>query len=181
MLASLIVMRQHAPSASSLSCIAVALLAASHSTLAQTRIDGHWIVQYEYETRGVHVGTPQLITDSARMSLRQRGDSVIGEWQAIVPAGEAPAHPRVLRGTIRGETVRLHVDPNVQESEGYFAEIGREIVDFLKEHIHGIPPMTTQIELTVRGDALTGSRWSASADGATETTHRSLRGAREKL
>jgi hypothetical protein len=181
MLAFNTVFRQHASVASRLSSIAMVILVTSRPAFAQAKADGRWIVQYEHETRGVHVGTPQLVTDSARVTLRQRGDSVLGEWQAIVPAGDAPAHPRVLRGTIRGEIVRLQLDPNVQESEGYFAEIGREIVDFLKEHIHGIPPMITQLELTLRGDAFSGSRWSASADGSTETTRRPLRGSREKL
>ena len=181
MLAFNTVFRQHALVASRVSCIAVALLLASRSAFAQAKLDGRWIVQYEHETRGIHGANPQLVTDSAHVTLRQRGDSVLGEWQGIVPAGNAPAHPRVLRGTIRGEIVRLQIDPSVQESEGYFAEIGREIMDFLKEHIHGIPPMITQLELTVRGDALSGSRWSASPDGSAETTHRPLRGDREKL
>ncbi len=181
MLAFNTVFRQHTSVALRLSCVAVALLVASRSSFAQAKVDGRWIVQYEHEARGIHGANPQLVTDSARVTLRQRGDSVLGEWQGIVPAGDAPAHPRVLRGTIRGEIVRLQIDPNVQESEGYFAEIGREIVDFLKEHIHGIPPMITQLELIVRGDALSGSRWSASADGSAEGTHRPLRGAREKL
>src|SRR4051812_8058487 len=144
MLAFDTVFRQRASAASRLCCIAVALLVASRPAFAQGKVDGRWIVQYEHEARGIHGANPQLVTDSARVTLRQQGDSVHGEWQAIVPAGEAPARPRVLRGTIRGEIVRLQVDPNVQESEGYFAEIGREIVDFLKEHIHGIPPMITQ-------------------------------------
>jgi hypothetical protein len=173
--------RQHVSTASRPFFVAVAFIAASRSAFAQTKVDGRWIVQYEHETRGLHAGTPQLVTDSARITLRQRADSVLGEWQAIVPAGDTPARPRVLRGTIRGETVRLEIDPSVQESDGYFAEIGREIVDFLKEHIHGIPPMITHLELTVRGDALSGSRWSASADASTETTHHPLRGARERL
>jgi len=181
MLAFITVLRQHASVASRMSCIAVALLVASRSSFAQAKADGRWIVQYEHEARGIHGANPTLVTDSARITLRQRGDSVLGEWQAIVPVGDAPAHPRVLRGTIRGDVVRLQIDPNVQESEGYFAELGREIMDFLKEHIHGIPPMITQLELTVRGDTLSGSRWSASADGSAETTHHPVRGAREKL
>ena len=181
MLAIHTMIRQRASGATRVSCIAVALLVAPRSAFAQGKVDGRWIVQYEHEARGIHGTNPQLVTDSARVTLRQHGDSVLGEWQAIVPAGDAPAHPRVLRGTIRGEIIRLQIDPNVQESEGYFAEIGREIMDFLKEHIHGIPPMITQLELTVRGDAFSGLRWSASADGSAETTHRQLRGAREKL
>src|SRR6476620_3091455 len=87
---------------------------------AQSRVVGKWLVRYEHETRGVHVGTPQLVVDSVRMTLRQRGDSILGEWQAIVAPGETAAHPRDLRGIARGDTVRMQLDPNIAESEGFF-------------------------------------------------------------
>ena len=146
---------------------------------AQSKVVGRWIVRYEHETRGVHVGTPQLVVDSVRMTLRQRGDSILGEWQAIAPAGETP-HPRDLRGIARGDTVRLQLDPNISESEGFFSELGREIIEFLKTHVHGIPPMTPIVEVAVRGDSLLGARWSASADFSVETPRRALTAIREK-
>jgi hypothetical protein len=113
------------------------------------------------------------------MTLRQKGDSIFGEWQPIASAGETPPSPRTLVGVLRGETARLEIDPNVAATEGYFAELGREIVEFMKEHIHGIAPTTTKLELTARGDSLIGSRWLAAADG-TESARRSLSGIREK-
>src|SRR6476619_7962935 len=86
---------------------------------AQSKVVGRWLVRYEHETRGVHVGTPQLVIDTVRMTLRQRGDSILGDWQAIVAPGEI-AHSRELRGVVRGDTVRLQLDPNIGESEGFF-------------------------------------------------------------
>ena len=154
------------------------LLLAASTAGAQSKVTGKWLVRYEHETRGVHVGTPQLVVDTVRMTLRQRGDSILGEWQAIAPAGET-AHPRDLRGVMRGDTVRLQLDPNIGESEGFFAELGREIVEFLKTHIHGIPPMTPIIEVAIRGDSLVGARWSASADFRIESPRRTLTAVRE--
>jgi hypothetical protein len=158
------------------------LLAASlvgSSAAAQSQVVGRWIVRYEHETRGVHVGTPQLVVDSVRMTLRQRGDSILGEWQAIVPAGET-ARPRDLRGVARGDTIRMQLDPNIAESEGFFSELGREIIEFLKTHVHGIPPMTPIIEFSIRGDSLVGARWSASADLSVQSPRRALTAVRDK-
>ena len=160
---------------------AATIAATPHALQAQAGITGKWLVHYEHEIRTGHMGTGQsrIVVDSVHVMLRQKGDSIVGEWQAIAPPGETPPGPRTLAGILGGETVRLEVDPNVAATEGYFAELGREIVEFMKEHIHGIPPTTTRIELTARGDSLVGARWSSSTDG-TESTRRSLRGIREK-
>jgi hypothetical protein len=170
------------PNSLSLLLVAAALSASSRPAGAQSKFVGRWLVRYEHEARGIHVqvGTPQVVVDSVRMILRQRGDSILGDWQAIPAAGEAPPHPRELRGMIRRDTVRMQLDPNIQESEGFFSEMGREIVEFLKEHIHGIPPMTPFVEVTLRGDSLVGARWSASADFGAETPRRSMWAVREK-
>jgi hypothetical protein len=148
---------------------------------AQAKVTGKWLVRYEHEVRGGHMGsgTSRLVIDSVRITLRQKGDSILGEWQPIATAGETPPSPRTLVGVLRGETARLEVDPSVAATDGYFAELGRELVEFIKEHVHGIPPMTTRLELTSRGDSLIGSRWTASPEG-TETSRRSLSGIREK-
>jgi hypothetical protein len=158
----------------------VVLSLSAASVSGQSKVVGQWIVRYEHETRGVHVGTPQTIVDTVRMTLRQRADSILGDWQPVTPAGETPPHPRDLRGVIRGDTVRIQLDPNIAESEGFFAELGREIVEFLKTHVHGIPPMTPIIELALRGDSLVGARWSASADFSIESPRRALSAVREK-
>jgi hypothetical protein len=156
----------------------VALATFSGDAIAQSKVVGRWIVCYEHETRGVHIGMPALTVDTVRLTLRQRGDSILGEWQPMGPTGETAAVPRPVRGVLRGETVRAELDP--VPGEGFFSELGREVVDFLKEHVHGIPPMTPQLELILRGDSLVGTRWSASADGAAETSRQSLRAIREK-
>jgi len=147
---------------------------------AQAPVTGKWLVRYEHEVRSGHLGGPlvsRIVTDTVRVTLRQKGDSILGEWQVIVPSGETPPSPRTLVGVLRGETARLEVDPSVAATDGYFAELGREVVEFMKEHIHGISPTTTRLELTTHGDSLVGSRWSSSADGS-ESTRRSLKGIR---
>jgi hypothetical protein len=150
------------------------------SSQAQSGVTGKWLVQYEHEIRSGHLGSPlvsRTVIDTVHVTLRQKGDSILGEWQAIAPAGETPPSPRTLVGILRGETARLEIDPNVAATEGYFAELGREIAEFMKEHVHGIAPTTTRIELTARGDSVVGARWSSSTDG-TESPRRSLKGIR---
>ena len=162
--------------------LAATIAIVPHTSQAQTGITGKWFVHYEHEVRSGHLGGPlvsRMVTDTVHITLRQKGDSILGEWQAIAAAGETPPSARTLVGVLQGDTARLEIDPNVAATEGYFAELGREIVEFLKEHIHGITPTTMKLELTARGDSLVGSRWSSSADG-TESTRRSLRGIRAK-
>lgn len=160
----------------------IVVLIAPVEARAQSKVTGKWLVRYEHEVRVGHMGTvtSQIVTDTVRVTLRQKGDSILGEWQSVVAPGETPKPPKLLVGTTRGETARLEFDPNVTNTEGYFSELGREIVEFLKERVHGIQPMTTKLELTVRGDSLIGTRWSSSADGVTETSRRSVIGVREK-
>jgi hypothetical protein len=162
--------------------LAATIAIVPHPSQAQTGITGKWLVRYEHEVRSGHFGGPlvsRMVTDTVHITLRQKGDSILGEWQAIVSPGVTPASPRTLVGVLRGETAHLEIDPDVAATEGYFAELGREIVEFIKEHVHGISPTTTKLELTARGDSLIGARWSSSADG-TESARRSLRGIRAK-
>jgi hypothetical protein len=163
-------------------CATLATLASMPGSLhAQSKVTGKWLVRYEHEVRSGHMGSgpSRVVTDSVHVTLRQKGDSIVGEWQAIASIGETPANPRTLIGVFRGETARLEIDPSVAATDGYFAEMGRELVEFIKEHVHGIQPTTAKLELSLRGDSLIGSRWSSSPDG-TETTRRSLVGVREK-
>jgi hypothetical protein len=158
------------------------ILVAPAEARAQSKVTGKWLVRYTHEVRSGHMetGASSIVVDTVHVTLRQKGDSILGEWQGIAAAGETPRVPKSLIGIVRGDTARLEVDPNVTTTEGYFSELGRELVEFLKEHVHGIPPMTTKLELTTRGDSLVGSRWSSSADGATTTTRSTLIGVREK-
>jgi hypothetical protein len=160
---------------------AATLVSLPQSMAAQSKVAGKWLVRYEHEVRTGHMGSgpAHIVIDTVHLTLRQKGDSILGEWQAIPLAGETPPSPRTLVGVVHGETANLEVDPSVAATEGYFAELGREFVEFMKQHVHGIPPMTTRLELVARGDSLVGSRWTSAPDG-TETTRRSLLGLREK-
>jgi hypothetical protein len=158
----------------------IGLQTAARAQGTQSHVVGRWIVRYERDAAGMHDTSPRLVIDSASMALVQRGDSILGEWKSIAANSDPRSRGRELRGLLRRDTVRLQFDPSVAESEGFFSEMGREIVEFLKEHIHGIPPMTKVLEFTMRGDSLIGTRWSASPDYSTETPRHPMWAIREK-
>ena len=110
------------------------IVAMPYPSQAQAGVTGKWLIRYEHEVRSGHLGSPlvsRIVTDTVHMTLRHKGDSIFGEWQPIASAGETPPSPRTLVGVLRGETARLEIDPNVAATEGYFAELGREIVEFM--------------------------------------------------
>ena len=82
--------------------------------------------------------------------LRTRGDSVFGYWQAPSSPGDQPPEPSSIRGTIRGDSVHVQVDPPAPD--GLLAEWGHDIVQFLKTYVHDMPPMTTYLDFVARGD-----------------------------
>src|SRR5947209_20011844 len=83
--------------------------ASAQSGGSRATLTGHWLVRYEHEKRS-HLSEAQIVIDTARLTLRQRGDSVSGEWQSIVSSNDAPDRPRTLRGVVRLDNIRLEVD-----------------------------------------------------------------------
>ncbi len=55
------------------------------------KLTGQWDVQYERGSTMTHGSATGPQDGSARMTLRHQGDSVFGQWQAIVASGEPPA------------------------------------------------------------------------------------------
>jgi hypothetical protein len=145
---------------------------------AQAQVAGQWLVQYEHEVRGVHVSPAPVEIATARMSLQLRGDSVVGAWEPVSAPGETPSPAREIRGRrLRDVTAQLAPAP---EPAGFFLGLIAEVVEFLKTHVHGIPPMTTYITFTVRGDSLVGTRRAASADGSVRGRLNALSGVRSR-
>src|SRR5437764_14712261 len=56
--------------------------ASAQSGGSRAVLTGHWLVRYEHERR-THLSDTQIVIDTARLTLHQRGDSVTGEWQSI--------------------------------------------------------------------------------------------------
>src|SRR4051812_7082551 len=102
---------------------------------AQSRLVGQWLVRYEREIQPMH-GTSTVVHETARLTLVQHGDSLAGQWQRIAAESETPPAPRPIRGSFARDTVRFLVELPPPENDGYFATMGRDIVEFLRTYIH---------------------------------------------
>jgi len=145
---------------------------------AQTKVAGQWSVQYTKVVIHLHSGDTTMIDQTAQMTLHPRGDSVFGVWQAPAASGEAAPPPHTIHGIIRGDSVRVQVDPSPHDDDGFFSELGREIVEFIKTHVHNLPTTIPLLEFKVRGDSLSGTRRAMTLDGLVMTAPRPLSGAR---
>jgi len=158
----------------SLAAFALPTISLTHSAGAQRRFDGVWQVRYERLMRTLPDGETHIVTESARMILRVRGDSAFGSWEPASDPSAPPKAPSTVRGVIRGDSLHAEIDAPPPEDDGFFSEMGREIVQFLKTYVHGMPPMTPHVDVLARGDSLVGTNGSISADGAKKTPPRPL-------
>jgi hypothetical protein len=143
------------------------------------RIGGVWIVRFERIIRSMHDSEGHIVTETARMTLRVRGDSVFGSWELASDPGEPPRTPSTVRGVVRGDSVHAQIDAPPPDDDGFFSEMGREIVQFLKTYVHGMPPMTPRFDVLARGDSLIGLNGSVSLDGTKKTIARPFLATRE--
>jgi hypothetical protein len=156
------------------------LLLIPHELSAQSKIAGTWNVRYTRTLRMMHTGDTTAIDETAQMTLHPRGDSVFGFWQTPVSNGEPSPPVRTVRGTLRGDTARVQVDA-APHDDGFFAELGRDIVEFLKTHIHNMPPTIPFLEFSVvKGDSLIGTRRSMTLEGEMTTAPRLFTGTRAR-
>lgn len=157
--------------------LAALLLAPSFAT-AQTKVAGQWSVRYTKVAIQLHSGDTTIVDETAQMTLHPRGDSIFGVWESPA-AGNAPAPPpRTIHGIVRGDSVRVQVDPSPHDDDGFFSELGREIIEFLRTHVHNLPTTIPLLEFSVRGDSLSGTRRSLTLDGVVMTALRPFSGAR---
>jgi hypothetical protein len=139
----------------SLSLIGIILAAAAHGQPAMpVRPLGTWTIEYEHTVTSMHA-EPRKEIVHGRMALRQVGDSVLGD----LTLGDSATGPRsILRGTARKEAWSVYAeDPAARGMGIFFSAIG-SMMDWLRETVHGIPPVVVRFELAAKGDSLTGSR-----------------------
>src|ERR1044071_6189158 len=120
----------------------------------QSRFAGVWSVRYTRQVTHMHSPDTTLVDESAQMILRQRGDSVFGYWQFTPDNGENAGPPRTVRGVVVRETARVQIDQPPHDDDGFFSELGRDIVEWIKTHVHDMPTMVPLLEFTVRGDSI---------------------------
>jgi len=162
---------------------AVAPTAVAPTAVAPTPVAGAWLMRYE---RMVNSGTLHSTTTDAvevvqgRLTLRQSGDSVFGEWQPMVAKGDTAPPPRSVHGVQRRDSVLLRFVPVVDNDAGMIATAAHEVVEFIKTYVHDMPPTTTALEVALRGDMLTGTRRTVLLDGTPRGQPQVLTGVRAK-
>lgn len=92
--------------------LAVALSIGFASPVAAQSLSGKWITEFD---RGMRNNDGQVSSTGekakARLTLAQKGDSVVGTWELVSPLPPNGAPPaRQLRGTIAGDKVTLVSD-----------------------------------------------------------------------
>jgi hypothetical protein len=147
---------------------------------AAQKLVGQWDVQYERGSATTHGANTARTEGSARMTLRHQGDSVFGQWQQVVAPGEPLAPVYEMRGVVKGDSGFVLLVPNVDADAGMLKNFANDVMEFLKTHLHGMPPMTTVLEFRINGDALSGVRRSVSEDGSVKTTGRPMTAVRAK-
>ncbi len=118
---------------------------------AQGSPAGAWVTEY-YRTTGGHGGDGEAELSRARLTLAQRGDSVVGQWQDLAAEGAPAPRPRGLRGVLRNGTVTLVAD---------------SVRATIRQHVGAeqVIQMVITYELAVRGDSLVGTQRMRSTDG----------------
>jgi hypothetical protein len=176
-------MRSSYPVPAFVAALFVATLVSPISPVAaqapQPRIAGVWVVRYERLMQSMHDSEGHIVSETARMTLRVRGDSVFGSWEPASDPGEPSRAPSSVRGVVRGDSVHAQLDAPPPDDDGFFSEMGREIVQFLKTYVHGMPPMTPRFDVLARGDSLIGLNGSVSLDGTKKTLPRPFLATRE--
>lgn len=159
-------------------------LPALKAAQAQNTIAGAWVVRYERTVRDSHASAsatePAIEVVQGRLTLRQSGDSVFGEWQTTPTKGDSAPPPRNVHGVQRRDSVFLRFLPAVDPDAGMIATALHDLSDFLKLYIHGIQPTTTAIDAVIRGDALVGTRRTVLMDGTPRGNESVLTGTRAK-
>ena len=154
--------------------------------VAQNAVVGVWVMRYERpmndaRSTGVHSATSDAAeVVQGRLTLRQTGDSVFGEWQTIVAKGDTAPAPRDVHGVQRRDSLFLRFRPVVDNEASLIATAAHEFVEFIKTYVHGMPSTTTAFDVALRGDVLTGTRRTVFMDGTPRGQAQALTGTRAK-
>ena len=115
---------------------------------------GSWVVEYDHTVVHMH-GEPTRRHEHGRMTLRSVGDSLLGE---LVVGDSGVTTRSVLRGTARNNAWTVYADDPPANGMGIFFSAVGSMMDWLRETVHGIPPVVVRFDLTAKGDSLAGSR-----------------------
>lgn len=169
--------------ATSITCLTIAgALLVMPAMMHAQKLAGQWEVQYERGSVSIstHGSSAPNSEGHARMTLRHKGDSVFGQWQQVVAAGEPLAPVYELRGMVKGDSGFVLLLPNVDADAGMLRNFANDVIEFLKTHVHGMPPMMTILEFRINGDALSGMRGAIAEDGSVKTAGRPMSAVRAK-
>lgn len=156
------------------------ITSASKADAQPAAVAGKWTLRYEHQPSGMHNADAAIQERRALLTLQLNGDSVFGEWQAIVPAPDSAPPPRALRGIRRGDSILVRLDADVDPNASMIATMGHEIVEFIKTYVHGMPPTTTALDVSIRGDSIMGTRRTVLMDGTARGKAFVLSGVRAK-
>lgn len=154
--------------------------------IALNAVAGVWVMRYERPMNDARSTSVHSATSDAaevvqgRLTLRQTGDSVFGEWQTIVAKGDTAPAPRDVHGVQRRDSLFLRFRPVVDNEASLIATAAHEIVEFIKTYAHGMPPTTTALDVALRGDVLTGTRRTILLDGTPRGRPQAITGMRAK-
>ena len=141
-------------------------LAAVRPAPAQDNVAGSWITEFPIRLRVINGVESSDGVAQARMTLRLKGDSVLGTWQDITRGAGQSARTRTLRGTIVNGRARVETDPPdervLRDAEGEQRVMMRTVYDF-----------------TAQGDTIKGTEQSIAADHSSVAHSRPFSASRE--
>jgi hypothetical protein len=141
-------------------------LALAPPASAQGSIAGSWITEFPIRLRVINGVESSDGVGQARLTLRLKGDSVLGTWVEITHGAGQPARTRALRGTLVGGRARVETDPPdervLRDNEGERRVQMRTLYDF-----------------TAHGDSLQGTEQNIAADHSSVAHSRPFSAKRE--
>lgn len=146
-------------------CAAALALAAAPPASAQGTVAGTWIAEFPIGLRVINGVESSDATGRARITLRLKGDSVLGTWQDIT-GGNRPARTRSLRGVLANGRARVETDP--PDTRVLFDGTTEQRVQ-----------MRTVYDVAAHGDTLEGTEESIAADHSSVGRSRPFHAKRE--
>jgi hypothetical protein len=135
---------------------------------AQGNIAGSWITEFPLRLRVINGVESSDGVAQARLTLRLKGDSVLGTWQQIPQGAGQPARTRALRGTVVNGRARVETDPPdervLRDNEGE-----RRV------------QMRTRFDFAAHGDSLQGTEQTIAADRSSVAYSRPFAAKREPV
>ena len=135
---------------------------------------GSWDVEYERITSHMH-SEPTRSLERGTITLRSLGDSILGELRV---GDSANVSVVALRGTASQQNWTLFAEEPTPHGIDVVFSAFASAMDWLRENVHGIHPISVRFDLVARGDSITGSRNVTGGMGAPTTAP--VRGSRHR-